>query len=138
MLEQLLLQTLRLQNDLVGASRLAHWNIVGPEFYSFHLMFEKIYGIAGGTMDSLAEQARGCGVEIKAYIFNSVPEIDWEGPIDLSKKLYELNEDFNNSLYELRDEAEKDGKYGLVNIIEGMMSDSNSIKYLLGSVLESL
>lgn len=138
MLKQLFLQVLTDQNRFVGAARLAHWNVEGPEFYQYHLLFERVYGIIDEKVDSLAEQARGAGVEIRALVFNSVPEIDWSTPVDLCEKLLVLNDDLILSLKGLRREAESEMEYGIVNIVEDIMSDCNSIKYLLGSVTEDL
>lgn len=115
---------------------MAHWNIVGPNFYELHLLFERIYDIAGAKMDGLAEQARGCGCEIKASIFNSVPEIDWMTSDDLVRRLNLLNSDLKFALEKLRTEADGESNYGVVNLVEDMLSDCNVIKYLLSSVLD--
>ena len=137
-MQETFLQALEVQNRLVGASRLAHWNIEGPEFYQYHLLFERVYEIAGAKTDTLAEQARACGCEIRASIFNSVPEIDWMTPIELVRRISMLSADLKFPLERLRAEAEADSNYGLVNIIEDLLTDCNTIKYLLGSVLENL
>lgn len=135
-MEEIFLQALELQNKLLGASRLAHWNTVGPDFYQYHLLFERIYGIVEENVDVLAEQARGVGVEIKAKIFNSVPEIDWASARDLCEGILELNADFKNGLDRLHEEAEESRLYGIVNIVEGILSDCNVISYLLTSTLD--
>lgn len=137
-MDEIFLQALELQNNLLMASRLAHWNIVGPNFYHFHLLFERVYGIVGEKVDFLAEQARGIGIEIKASSFNSVPEIDWATPVELCSKLRELNRDFRGSLERLREEADESGFYGIVNVVEDLLSDCNTTEYLLGSVVGNL
>ena len=35
-----------------------HWNVVGPEFYSLHLMFEKFYQEIWESLDDTAERIR--------------------------------------------------------------------------------
>jgi DNA-binding ferritin-like protein len=137
-MEELFLQALELQNNLLGASRLAHWNIVGKDFYQFHLLFERIYGMVEAKVDTLAEQARGAGVEISSRIFNSVPELDWATSLDLCEKLQTINNDFKGGLERLRDEAEDMRNYGAVNVIEDILSDCNIIGYMLNSILEEL
>lgn len=137
-MEMLFLQALELQNNLLGAARLAHWNIVGTDFYQFHLLFERIYETVEGKVDILAEQARGTRVEIKASIFNSVPELTWATGPDLCEKLQKLNIEFREGLERLREEAESAKNYGVVNIVEDILSDCNTIEYLLGSILEEL
>lgn len=137
-MEEIFLQALELQNNLLGASRLAHWNIEGSDFYQFHLLFERIYGMVEAKVDGLAEQARGLGIEIKARVFNSVPEIDWANSQDLCEGLLELNTSFIGGLERLRDEAEDSKLYGVVNVVEDILSDCNIISYLLNSVLRDL
>lgn len=132
------LQALELQNNLLGASRLAHWNIEGSNFYQFHLLFERIYETVESKVDVLAEQARGLGIEIKAYIFNSVPEIDWSTSQDLCEELLKLNKEFQDGLERLREEAEDSKMYGVVNVVEDILTDCNVISYLLNSVLNDL
>jgi DNA-binding ferritin-like protein len=137
-METLFLQALELQNNLLGASRLAHWNIVGTDFYQFHLLFERIYETVEEKVDVLAEQARGARVEIRASIFSSVPELTWTTGPDLCEELQKLNVEFRNGLERLREEAEGAKNYGVVNIVEDILSDCNTIEYLLGSILEEL
>jgi len=137
-MEEIFLQALELQNNLLGASRLAHWNIEGTDFYQFHLLFERIYETVDGKVDGLAEQARGLGIEIRAKIFNSVPEIDWATSLELCEGLLELNTAFKNGLERLREEADESKLYGVVNIVEDILSDCNVISYLLSSVLNDL
>jgi DNA-binding ferritin-like protein len=137
-MEEIFLQALELQNNLLGASRLAHWNIEGSDFYQFHLLFERIYGMVDEKVDGLAEQARGLGIEIKAKIFNSVPEIDWATSQELCENLLGLNKDFQGGLERLREEAEDSKMYGVVNVVEDILTDCNVISYLLNSVLNEL
>lgn len=134
----LFIQALELQNNLLGAARLSHWNVVGRDFYQFHLLFERIYETVEGKVDVFAEQARGLGIEIPATIFNSVPEVEWEKYEDIVEQLLKLNTEFKNGLLRLRSEADEAGEFGIVNVIEDILSDCNTIKYLLSSVLEIL
>jgi hypothetical protein len=47
-----------------------------------------------------------------------------------------LNNDFKNGLDRLHEEAEESRLYGIVNIVEGILSDCNVISYLLTSTLD--
>jgi len=38
-----------------------HWNIVGPEFYSLHILLEKHYEEMADAVDEIAERIRGLG-----------------------------------------------------------------------------
>jgi hypothetical protein len=77
-------------------------------------------------------------IEIPASIFNSVPELEWETCKDLAKFISDLNQEFKGGLLRLRQEADESGEYGVVNVIEDILSDCNTIHYLLSSVLDIL
>lgn len=38
-----------------------HWNVEGPNFYSFHLFFEKLYRELWESLDEIAERIRAFG-----------------------------------------------------------------------------
>jgi starvation-inducible DNA-binding protein len=119
-----------------GAAQLAHWNVVGRDFYQLHLLFERIYGILDAQVDLIAEQGRGIGIEIPARVFNEVPELEWTTGFDLVGRLMGLCMRYRSDLELLREVAEQEKQFGLVNVIEGFLTDSNTIHYLLNSVLE--
>lgn len=48
-------------NDAVIVSRMAHWTVMGSNFYEFHLMMDRVYNDLGDLMDPLVEQLRACG-----------------------------------------------------------------------------
>lgn len=121
-----------------GASQLAHWNAVGQNFYEYHLLFGRLYETLSSHVDSMAEQGRGSSIEIPASVFNSVPEIEWQGCLDLASKMLDLNTRYAASLMILRDECERENNPGFVNVIEGFLTDTNTISYLLRSALDQL
>jgi DNA-binding ferritin-like protein len=120
----------------LGASQLAHWNIVGENFYQLHLLFQRVYETLSSHGDSLAEQARGEKIEIPAKVFNEVPDIEWTDGEDLVEWLIGLLMRYKSDLELLRDTCEQSKNYGFVNVIEGFLTDCNIIKYLLTSALE--
>lgn len=38
-----------------------HWNVTGPLFYSYHLLFGRLYDEASGQLDRVAEHIRSLG-----------------------------------------------------------------------------
>lgn len=48
-------------NDATIVARLAHWNCRGKDFYSAHLLFDRVYGDLAEEMDGIVEQLRACG-----------------------------------------------------------------------------
>lgn len=120
-----------------GAAQLSHWNVVGRDFYQLHLLFGRVYEILDEQTDVLAEQARGLGIEIPAHAFNQVPDFEWSTGADLVEWLLTLCVKYKADLELIRDLAEQENQFGFVNIIEGFLTDSNTICYLLKSTLES-
>jgi DNA-binding ferritin-like protein len=120
-----------------GAAQLAHWNVVGKDFYQLHLLFGKVYETLDSQTDTFAEQARGLGVEIPAGVFNQVPDIEWSVNIELVEWLMLLCMRYKSDLELFRDVLEQEKQHGFVNVIEGFLTDSNTLCYLLKSTLEA-
>jgi DNA-binding ferritin-like protein len=123
--------------SVANASRLCHWNISGKgnQFYSMHLLFAKIYELAEEHVDELAEQARGSDVEIPAKVFHEVPEIEWSTNEDMVEELYKVVEDLCESLDSLHKKADSEDEFGVLNVVEGLMTVTRKIKYLLSSTI---
>ena len=133
-MESAFIDALTAQVNLSSSAQLAHWNCEGEQFFHFHLLFEKVYETASGKIDRLAEQARGQGVEIPAKIFGSVKEIEWETLSELAKEVEKLVDELCEALDSLHEECDKKSHFGILNVVEDIMSDCNTLKYLLGSV----
>jgi DNA-binding ferritin-like protein len=121
-------------NNVANAARICHWNVEGVDFYHFHLLFEKIYELAEAKVDTLAEQARGKDIEIPSKIFHDVPELDWGTPAELAGELHKVVMSYCEALHKLHEKADDSEEYGILNIVEDLMSDASTMKYLLGSV----
>ena len=120
-------------NSLYGAFRLAHWNVVGANFYSAHLLFQRIYEILGAQIDPVAEQIRGEGTEILAESLNQAPEIDWATCSELMYKLHTRVQSYITHLREARSVAQERDNIGFVALLETLLSEANTIQYLLRS-----
>jgi starvation-inducible DNA-binding protein len=125
------------QNNLAHGSHLAHFNVDGPNFYQYHLLFEKVYEIVGEKIDPTAELARSHGVEIPAKIYHEVPELEWSTCEELAEELYRVTEDLCESMKKLHVKADEAEKYGVLSFVEGLMEDMAKVKYLLGSVTKA-
>lgn len=125
-------------NSLYGAFRLAHWNVVGANFYSAHLLFQRIYGMLGAQIDPMAEQIRMVGIEIPAESLNQTEEIDWvdcqDLLIQLNRKLFE----YIQKIKEARKEAEGYDNIGFVALLETLLGEANVIQYLIKSSFTEL
>lgn len=135
-MEKSFIEVLTKLHNLSGAAQLAHWNITGTEFPQYHELFARVYEMADGNIDPMAEQARGSGVEIPAKIFHDVPEIEWSSGKELIEELYKVVEDLCDALNKLHKDADEGEEYGILNIVEDLMTQTRTMKYLLGSVIE--
>lgn len=116
-----------------GAAQLAHWNVVGEDFYQLHLLFQKVYETLDAQVDTFAEQGRSLGMEIPGSVFNQVPDVEWFSGYDLVEWLLVLCMKYKSDLELIRELAEQEKQFGFVNVIEGFLTDSNTLCYLLRS-----
>lgn len=119
------------QNYFITMSRFAHWNVAGMFFYQYHLLFERIYNTLSANQDGLIELARGCEVIIEADDFDVAGIVSNQDPSELVYDLIGYNEVYRTALMELRDSAESESKIGVVNFVEGILTDLDTIDYLL-------
>ena len=128
-------QTLKAQNDLAIAARMAHWNVRGMNFYEAHLLFGRIYETASEKVDSLVEVLRGLGYNPTFEEFGGPG-----GALDsyecqaLIRMLIDYATGFYTALISLRDAAKDDPMTaGLVNLLEELAQDCTVMLYLLSS-----
>jgi len=124
------------QRNFIAAAHLAHFNVDGPDFFSYHLLFERVYNIVEEKFDPTAELARGYGVEIPAKIYHDAPELEWATPAELTKELYGVAEEFCGAMKSLHEKADDSEEYAVLSFVEDLMVDMSKVKYLLGSVLK--
>jgi starvation-inducible DNA-binding protein len=66
-----------------------HWNVVGPEFYSLHLLFEHQYKELAEAIDEIAERVRALGLYVDASFvgFKRLTAIEDEEKVLTSKEM---------------------------------------------------
>ena len=124
--------------SFVQAAQIAHWNVAGRNFYEYHLLFQKVYEMLSSHTDELAEQARGERIEIPSRVFSDTPEMEWATGEDLVQWLLRLCMKYRADFDLLRDTLEQEKNFGFVNVVEGVLTDCNTIHYLLSSTLDIL
>lgn len=126
---------LKAQNDLIIASRLAHWNVRGMNFYEAHLLFERIYETASDKVDSLVEVLRGLGYSPTFEEFKGPGgDLSSYAHQDLVRMLIGYATTYYAALVALRDSAESDSMaVGLVNLLEELAQDCTTLLFLLSS-----
>ena len=128
-------ELLKAQNDLVIASRVAHWNVRGPNFYESHRLFERIYGSASESVDTLVEVLRGLGYSPTFEEFTGPGGgLSSYDAVSLVEMLTGYVTTYMAALLRIRD-AVKEEKMavGLVNLLEQLCEDATGVLYLLSA-----
>jgi starvation-inducible DNA-binding protein len=120
-----------------------HWNVEGPDFYEYHLLFQRIYEEVYGAIDTFGEQIR----TLDAYAPLSARRIveltniaDTEvalNPLEMVRVLYTDNNTVLNTLFDTYKNAEKFNELGLSNFLQDRLTAHKTHLYLLRSVLKS-
>lgn len=58
---EILNQALATCSDLYSQTKQAHWNLRGPRFYQFHLLFDRLAGMVEEHLDTIAERVSSVG-----------------------------------------------------------------------------
>lgn len=119
-----------------------HWNVEGPDFYEYHLLFQRIYEEVDGSIDTFGEQVR----TLDAYAplsprriaeLSSIIESDVAPkPLVMVKTLYDDNNIVLNSILNTYKTAEKFNELGLSNFLQDRITAHKTHLYLLRSVLK--
>lgn len=121
-----------------------HWNIVGPEFHDYHLLFDKQYNQLFESMDLLAERVRAVqGVALgsmSAMIKAATLKEDATGKVPTPKQMVtKLFEQYEYQVAEYRDAIkllEKDtDDFGTVNMLEELLVKHEKAVWMLRSLL---
>ena len=139
-LEVLSRKTVKYLQDATIVSQMAHWTVMGANFYEFHLMTDRVYESLSGLMDPLVEQLRACGfvpsfelfkgpgIEFQHYDCHSLGEIVLDYLLALDGVI--------GMFYSFCEEHKRDPRLvGVGNQLQGMSSTVLSSIYLLQSYL---
>jgi len=126
---------LKTQNDLVIASRMAHWTVLGPNFPQYHELFERVYNTAAEKVDTTVELLRALGYVPSFEEFSGPGDsLMTHNPQYLVDSLLRFLNEYYAALSNFRDEVREEPLYaGLVNLIEELMQDCTQLMYLLSS-----
>jgi starvation-inducible DNA-binding protein len=65
---ELLNQALATCSDLYSQTKQAHWNLRGPRFYQFHLLFDRLAEMVEEHLDTIAERVSSLGAIAKGTV----------------------------------------------------------------------
>jgi starvation-inducible DNA-binding protein len=119
-----------------------HWNTEGPDFYEFHLLFEKIYDEVYGSIDDFAENIRKSGAYTPASLsrFSMLTTVEDENQIiDPRAMTAELLADSDklaqlmSMVYKMADGA---NEFGLSNFLADRQDAHRKHSWFLRSTLK--
>jgi len=101
-----------------------HWNVVGPDFYEYHKLFDEIVSDVYESIDPIAENIRKLGGRVKYKMSElvgiaSLQEVA-EGIVEsrsLTLQLVQLNSNLINTLMTTFDLANKSNQQGVANFL---------------------
>lgn len=119
-----------------------HWNIVGPEFHDYHLLFDKQYNQLFADMDKLAERVRAVqGVALGSFknilAQSSLKEDSGKVPhpsqmiLNLLKQYESLIDQIRQAIVTL---DKKTTDFGTVNFLEELITQHEKTLWMLRSL----
>ncbi len=126
-------------NNAIMVARVAHWTVRGPDFYQYHLMFERIYGELAELQDTQIEQLRalghnptfqelaGPGIDIPSYDTTALTELCMDY-LMASQAVY-------TTAFEYAEESEDARMYGFGDYLQGGLQTMLQVQYLLQAAL---
>jgi starvation-inducible DNA-binding protein len=120
-----------------------HWNVEGPDFYEYHLLFQRIYEEVDGAVDAYGEQIRTLDAyaplsprRISELTNIAESEVTMK-PLEMVRVLYSDNSIVLNSVLDTYKNAERFNELGLSNFLQDRLTAHKTHLYLLRSVLKN-
>ena len=120
-------------------AKMAHWLVRGPNFYEYHLMFERVYDELAELQDTMIEQLRALGHN-PTFQELSGPGIDV--PDYSPQALTEMVLDYLMAVqavfttaFEYSEDADDARMYGFGDFLQGGLQTMLQVQYLLGAAL---
>lgn len=121
-----------------------HWNLVGPEFHDYHLLFDKQYNQLFADMDKIAERVRAVQGQALGSFKNilataSMKEDSGKAPkpkqmiINLLKQYEALIEQIRAAIVTL---DKKSTDFGTINFLEELITQHEKTAWMLRSLTE--
>ena len=123
--------------------QMAHWQSKGENFYEYHLLFERLYGSAGDSIDAVAEKLIGIGEGQEKL---NLPEIIKQQyskikmlPVNASAEAF-LNASIGleNELCAKIEEIEPSYSVGVRNMLGDIADKAEGRKYLIKQCLNKI
>lgn len=119
-----------------------HWNVTGPNFISYHELFDKQAEEIEETIDEIAERIRTLGDYVKATLSHTLrtsnlKEQDKHLPaLELFKELLEDHETIIRFVRKSLEKVEKHGDEGTADFLTAIIEGHEKTTFFLRSHLE--
>lgn len=119
-----------------------HWNVEGPDFYQYHMLFNTIYDEVQGSVDTLAEQIRTLDEYAPGSLarFKDLSSIEEDTSIpsnvDMAKRLYAENLKVLQSLNNSYSLAEQENKLGISNFLQDRIQAHEKHSWFLRATIK--
>ncbi len=119
-----------------------HWNVEGPDFYEFHLLFERIYTEVYKSLDDFAEKLRALETYAPASFskLSMLTRVEDENQqLEARAMAVELLRDSDKMFSLLKivyDIAEREGEHGFSNFLAERMDAHRKHSWMLRSSLK--
>lgn len=120
-----------------------HWNLVGPEFHDYHILFDKQYHMLFDDLDLIAERVRAVGGQALGSMSQILKQARLKEDHNLlltpKQMVQNLLEQYKNFLISIRRSIEKLEKetddYGSRKMLEDLLEKYEKVTWMLQSLL---
>lgn len=121
-----------------------HWNLVGPQFHDYHLLFDKQYKAIFEEIDEIAERVRSVGGLAVGSMAEAIKEAtlkedtgDVPDPVTMVSNLLSQHESLIKTLRDGIDAtAENNRDMGTSNFLTDLIEKHEKMAWMLRSLLE--
>jgi len=118
-----------------------HWNVRGINFQQFHEFFGEIYQNTDESIDGIAENIRKLNFDAPfrlSEFMESAPELeptDSTDPLEMSRSLYQANEDVRECIVKAMDLADDLEQQGIVNFLAERLDQHSTWQWQLRAIV---
>ena len=121
-----------------------HWNVKGSDFYEYHKLFNEIYDDIYESVDTIAENIIKLGGEAP-FAMSQLVKISGiaetglfsKNPVELSKKFYDMNQEYIQNNKKAFKVANKDNEQGVANFIAERIDQHQKWGWFLKASIEA-
>lgn len=118
-----------------------HVNIIGPDFYQYHILLEKVYSDAQENIDTIAEKIRTLD-SIVPFNTRRIEELSRIEPVEnipgalaMIGELVDDTEILLDTIRDAHEAADECDCWGILNYLEARLDDHSKLLWMLKSTV---